>query len=419
MQVAAWNAAEGDAVERDQVIVELETDKATSEVTAPASGRLAKILIPEGETVEVGDVLAQIEEGEGGSSSGDGGSESAGVASTEQKTPNESASPQRTGTTADPRREEPAPSSPSAGSRGDAHVMPAAQVALEKSGLSASQVIGTGPGGRVLKEDVQKAVAGGAKAELVKADAPAAAPMTVGPEGGEPGRAVKRQRMTPIRKKIAASLVSAQQNAALLTTFNEIDMSAVKEARAKYGEAFLKKYDIKLGFSSFFVKAVVDALHTVPQVGAQIDGDELVYYDYCDISVAVGGGKGLTVPVIRNAETLAFSEIEQTVADFGRRAKAGKIGLEELRGGTFTITNGGIYGSLLSTPIVNPPQSGILGMHNIVDRPVVVDGEIVIRPMMYVALTYDHRVVDGREAVTFLMRIKESIEDPGRMLMEV
>ncbi|MFH5804789.1 2-oxoglutarate dehydrogenase complex dihydrolipoyllysine-residue succinyltransferase [Alienimonas sp. DA493] len=420
MQVAAWNAAEGDAVERDQVIVELETDKATSEVTAPASGRLAKILIGEGETVEVGDVLAQIEEGAGGDSGG--GAEPAGVAATEQKTTNQSASPQREGTTADPRREEPTASSPSAGRAEDAHVMPAAALLLEQNGLSASQVSGTGPGGRVLKEDVQNYLKNGSKqsgGELVRADAPAAAPMTTGPEGNEPGRAVKRQRMTPIRKKIAASLVAAQQNAALLTTFNEIDMSAVKAARAKYGEAFQKKYDIKLGFSSFFVKAVVDALQNIPQVGAQIDGDELVYYDYCDISVAVGGGKGLTVPVIRNAESLSFAEIEQTVADFGRRAKAGKIALEELQGGTFTITNGGIYGSLLSTPIVNPPQSGILGMHNIVDRPVVVDGEIVIRPMMYVALTYDHRVVDGREAVTFLMRIKESIEDPGRMLMEV
>ena len=421
VQVAAWNAAEGDAVESGQVIVELETDKATSEVTAPASGTLVKILVPEGETVEVGDVLAHIEEGAGGASGGSGGgAEAGGVASTEQKTPNRSASPQRDGTTADPRREEPTASSPSAHAGGESHVMPAAARLLEENGLSAGQVPATGPGGRLLKEDVQNYLSNGKKGSLVKADAPAAAPMTAGPEaGGEPGRAVSRKRMTPIRKKIAAQLVGAQQNAALLTTFNEIDMSAVKETRAKYQEAFQKKYDIKLGFSSFFVKAVVDALRTVPQVGAQIDGDELVYFDYCDISVAVGGGKGLTVPVIRNAETLSFAEIEQTVADFGRRAKAGKIGLEELRGGTFTITNGGIYGSLLSTPIVNPPQSAILGMHNIVDRPVVVDGEIVIRPMMYVALTYDHRVVDGREAVTFLMRIKESIEDPGRMLMEV
>ena len=429
MQVAAWNAAEGDAVERDQVIVELETDKATSEVTAPATGRLVKILLPEGQNVQVGDVLAHIEEGAGGGgsgSSGGGGSEAAGVASTEQKTPNETASPQRTGTTADPRREEPTPSAPSAGGGSDPHVMPAAARLLEENHLKPSQVPATGPGGRLLKEDVQTYLKNGAGAgTLVKSDAPAAAPMSAGPEGsqhgigGEAGRAISRQRMTPIRKKIAAQLVSAQQNAALLTTFNEIDMSAVKAARAKYQEAFQKKYGIKLGFSSFFVKAVVDALRTVPQVGAQIDGDELVYFDYCDISVAIGGGKGLTVPVIRNAESLSFAEIERTVADFGRRAKEGKIGLEELRGGTFTITNGGIYGSLLSTPIVNPPQSGILGMHNIVDRAVVIDGEIVVRPMMYVALTYDHRVVDGREAVTFLMRVKESIEDPGRMLMEV
>ena len=433
MQVAAWNAAEGDAVERDQVIVELETDKATSEVTAPAGGRLAKIVAPEGQTVEVGDVLAVIEEGAGGSSSG-GGSEPAGVARTEQKTPNQTASPQRGGTTADPRREEPQVSSPSAdldqqagrdGGGGEPRVMPAAARLLEENRLSAAQVPATGPGGRLLKEDVQNYLKNGDAGgrALTKPDAPAAAPMGAPPAElattGGPGRAVSRQRMTPIRKKIAARLVGAQQNAALLTTFNEIDMSAVMATRKKYQEAFQKKYDVKLGYSSFFVKAVVDALRTVPQVGAQIEGDELIYFDYCDVSVAVGGGKGLQVPVIRNAESLSFAEIEQTVADFGRRAKEGKIAPDEMVGGTFTITNGGIYGSLLSTPIVNPPQSGILGMHNIVDRPVVIDGQVVARPMMYVALTYDHRVVDGREAVTFLMRIKEAIEDPGRMLMEV
>ena len=427
VQVAAWNAAEGDRVERDQVIVELETDKATSEVTAPATGRLAKIVAAEGDVVEVGDLLALIEEGGGGDTSdGGGGEKSAGVAESHQKTPNQSASPQRDGTTADPRREEPTPSSPSAGDAPDPHVMPAAARLLEENGLSASQVRATGPGGRLLKEDVQAHLSNGSAGgggTLVKSDAPADAPMTAGPEGpaagGEPGRAVARKRMTPMRKSIAARLVEAQQRAALLTTFNEIDMSSVMATRKKYQEAFQAKYDIKLGYSSFFVKAVVDALRTVPQVGAQIEGDELIYYDYCDIGVAVGGGKGLQVPVIRNAESLSFAEIEQTVADFGRRAKAGKISLDEMLGGTFTITNGGIYGSLLSTPIVNPPQSGILGMHNIVERPVVVDGQVVARPMMYVALTYDHRVVDGREAVTFLMRIKEAIEDPGRMLMEV
>ena len=313
--------------------------------------------------------------------------------------------------------------------------MPAAARLLDENNLSAGQVPATGPGGRLLKEDVQnflkngsggsgektgggKGKGGGSNGALVRSDAPAAAPMGLPQEGG-PGRAVSRRRMTPIRKKIAARLVEAQQTAALLTTFNEIDMSNVMATRKKYQEAFQKKYDIKLGYSSFFVKAVVDALRTVPQVGAQIEGDELVYFDYCDVGVAIGGGKGLTVPVIRNAEALSFAEIEQAVADFGRRARENKIGLEELRGGTFTITNGGIYGSLLSTPIVNPPQSGILGMHNIVERPVVVDGQVVARPMMYVALTYDHRVVDGREAVTFLLRIKEAIEDPGRMLMEV
>ena len=305
--------------------------------------------------MEVGDTLAVIEEGEGGGGEGEK-EEAAGVSETAQKTPNESASPQRGGTTADPRREEPEVSSPSANKGDDVRVMPAAARLLEENDLSASQVPATGPGGRLLKEDVQNYLKNGRSnetggGELVKADAPAAAPMGLATEaGGEPGRAVSRKRMTPIRKKIAARLVRAQQDAALLTTFNEIDMSNVMATRKKYQEAFQKKYDIKLGYSSFFVKAVVDALRVVPQVGAQIDGDELVYYDYCDIGVAVGGGKGLQVPVIRNAETLSFAEVEKTVADFGRRARDGKISVDEMLGGTFTITNGGIYGSPLERP---------------------------------------------------------------------
>ena len=225
--------------------------------------------------------------------------------------------------------------------------------------------------------------------------------------------------MTPIRKKIAQRLVMAKQNAALLTTFNEIDMSAIKDIRNRYKDAFQQRYGIKLGFMSFFTKAVVEALMEIPQVGAQVQGDNLVYYNYYDIGIAVGGGKGLVVPIIRNAERLSFAEIELQITDFGKRAQANKIGLDEMEGGCFTISNGGVYGSLLSTPIVNPPQSGVLGLHNIVDRPVVVDGQIVIRPMMYIAMTYDHRVVDGREAVTFLKRIKDTIEDPTRLILEI
>lgn len=225
--------------------------------------------------------------------------------------------------------------------------------------------------------------------------------------------------MSPIRQTIAKRLVEAQQTAALLTTFNEADMSAIKRLRAEYQDAFVKKYGIKLGFMSFFVRAVVDALNEYPAVGATIEGKQLVYRNYCDIGVAIGGGKGLVVPIIRNAERMSFAEIELAIADFATRAKENRIGLEELEGGTFTISNGGVYGSLMSTPIVNPPQSGVLGMHAIQDRPVVVNGEIVVRPMMYLALTYDHRVVDGREAVSFLRRIKEGVEDPTRLVLEV
>jgi 2-oxoglutarate dehydrogenase E2 component (dihydrolipoamide succinyltransferase) len=225
--------------------------------------------------------------------------------------------------------------------------------------------------------------------------------------------------MSPIRQTIARRLVEAQQNAALLTTFNEVDMSGIKELREIHQENFQKRYGIKLGFMSFFVKAVVDALNQYPQVGAQIDGKELVYRNYYDIGVAIGGGKGLIVPVLRNAERMSFAEVELALAELAKRAKENKLGLEDLEGGTFTITNGGVYGSLLSTPIVNPPQSGVLGMHGIFDRPVAVDGQVVVRPMMYLALTYDHRVVDGREAVSFLRRIKETIEAPARLILEV
>jgi 2-oxoglutarate dehydrogenase E2 component (dihydrolipoamide succinyltransferase) len=236
------------------------------------------------------------------------------------------------------------------------------------------------------------------------------------PAGAVP-RTDEAVRMSPMRKRIAERLVQAQSQAALLTTFNEIDMSPVMALRKQYQDSFTKKYGVKLGFMSFFVKAVVDALNEIPQVGAQIRGDELVYQNYCDVGIAVGGGKGLVVPIIRNAETLSFAEIELKIAEYGQRAKENKIGLEELQGGTFTITNGGIYGSLLSTPIVNPPQSGVLGMHNIVERPVAVNGQVVIRPMMYVALCYDHRIVDGAEAVGFLVRIKELLEAPEKLLL--
>ncbi len=371
--IGEWYVPEGKWVDVDQNVVGLETDKATFDVPAPAAGVIARVFKQAGETAEVGDVIAELEEGPRPK-----GQAAATTASTQEKTNKEKA---------------PAPSDDGA------RVMPAARRALHEGGLVAQEVQPTGPGGRLLKEDVQRhrqpgVVAAGHREE-------------------------RRVPMSPMRQTIARRLVEAQQQAALLTTFNECDLSAVRRLRAQFQEAFVTKYGIKLGFMSFFVKAVVDALSQFPQMGAQIEGTELVYRNYCDIGIAIGSGKGLVVPVLRSAERLSLAEIEQAIADFAGRAKANKIGLEELEGGTFTISNGGVYGSMLSTPIVNPPQSGVLGMHNIVDRPVVERGEIVIRPMMYLALSYDHRVVDGREAVSFLVRVKEVIEEPSRILLEV
>jgi 2-oxoglutarate dehydrogenase E2 component (dihydrolipoamide succinyltransferase) len=289
--------------------------------------------------------------------------------------------------------------------------MPAAQRAMAQTGVKPEQVEATGPGGRILKEDVMRA------ADAAKAPAPAAAPAPVRDEAAD----VQEEEivpMSPMRQTIARRLIEAQQNAALLTTFNEVDMTAIMSLRKQHQESFEKRYGIKLGFMSFFAKAAVDALKQFPAINAEIRGTNIVYKNHYDIGIAVSTERGLVVPIIRNVERLSFAEVEQKITDFAQRARAGKIGIQELQGGTFTITNGGIFGSLLSTPIVNPPQSGVLGMHAIQDRPVARDGQVVIRPMMYIALTYDHRVVDGREAVTFLKRIKETVEDPTRMLIE-
>lgn len=288
--------------------------------------------------------------------------------------------------------------------------MPAAQRVLAERGLKAGDVTATGPGGRLLKEDALAHKAG------ASAPAPAAPAAPVRVAGSREQEVV---RMSPIRRTVARRLLEAQQTAAILSTFNEVDMSGIMALRKKHQEGFVKRHGIKLGFMSFFIKAVVEALKEYPAVNAQIEGDNIVYHHYYDIGVAVGGGKGLVVPVIRNAEALTLAEIEATIADFGARAKANKIKLDELQGGTFSVTNGGVYGSLLSTPIINPPQSGILGMHGIQDRPIAVNGEVVIRPMMYIALSYDHRIIDGREAVSFLKRVKELCEEPTRVLLEV
>ncbi len=380
VQIGEWYVAEGDWVAADSDLVGLETDKATFDVPAPTNGKVTRILKKAGEMAAIGDLIGYFEEAEAPA-----GTESA---PKKDQPPAEAA---------------PAASSSDA-SGGSAKVMPAAAREMAQRGLSADQVTPTGPGGRILKEDAINAGTG-----------------STGNASATSG-AMREEEivpLSPIRKRIAERLVEAQNNAALLTTFNEIDMSKVIELRTQFKEAYIKKYDIKLGFMSFFVKGVVDALNQVPQVAAQMKGENLVYRNYYDIGVAVGGGKGLVVPVIRNAERLSFAQIEMTIADFGQRARKNKINLDEMEGGNFTITNGGIYGSLLSTPIVNPPQSGVLGMHGIFDRPIAVNGEVVIRPMMYVALTYDHRVVDGREAVTFLKRLKDVLEEPSRMLLEI
>jgi 2-oxoglutarate dehydrogenase E2 component (dihydrolipoamide succinyltransferase) len=289
---------------------------------------------------------------------------------------------------------------------------------LAEHNISPSAVTATGPGGRITKEDAERAASGAPATPAPAAPAaPKAAPVAKPSGGGS--RDEEIVPMTPLRKRVAERLVQAQSNAAILTTFNEIDMAPAMALRKTHNEAFQKKYGVKLGFMSIFVKAAVDALKAWPMVNAEIRGTDIVYRNYCDIGVAVGGGKGLVVPVIRNAERLSFAEIEQTIGDLGKRAKENKLALDELSGGTFTISNGGVYGSLLSTPILNPPQSGILGMHNIVERPIGLNGQIVLRPMMYVALSYDHRLIDGREAVSFLKRVKECVEEPERMLLEI
>jgi 2-oxoglutarate dehydrogenase E2 component (dihydrolipoamide succinyltransferase) len=292
--------------------------------------------------------------------------------------------------------------------------MPAARRVMEQAGLSADAVTATGPGGRILKEDAERA----AQRKEEQAEAPPSPEAREAPPSPE-AREEEAVPMSPIRRRIAERLVTAQREAALLTTFNEVDMSALSALRREYQARFQERYGVKLGLMSFFVRAVIDALRLVPQVNAEIRGSEIVYRNYQDIGVAIGGGRGLVVPVIRNAERLSFAEIEQKIADYAARAQDNRLTLDELTGGTFSISNGGVYGSLLSTPIVNPPQSGVLGLHAIQERPVAVAGQVVIRPMMYVALTYDHRLVDGREAVTFLRRVKECIEEPSRMLLEV
>lgn len=372
--IGEWYASEGKFVAADKDVVGLETDKATFGVPAPTGGVVTRILKKAGESAAIGEVIGYLQPSD---------APSATVA------PAPSAAPAST-----------TPVAPAAPAKAGGHVMPAAASEMAKNNLPTGSVAGTGPGGRVLKEDVIRTVQAG--------------PVRVGGS-----RETRNVPLSPIRQTIAKRLVEAQQTAALLTTFNEVDMSAVKKLRESYKDVFEKKYGVKLGFMSFFVRAVVAGLQQFPALNAQMNGKQLTHFNYCDIGIAIGGGKGLVVPVLRNAENMSFSDIELAIVQYAVKAKNNQITLEELEGGTFTITNGGVYGSLLSTPIVNPPQSGVLGMHGIFDRPIAVNGEVVIRPMMYVALTYDHRVVDGREAVSFLKLVKDLIEDPTRLILEV
>ena len=396
VQIGDWLKSEGDNVSRDEIIVKIETDKVTVDLPAPATGTITQIKVKKGGVAQVGDVIGYMEEGAGAVAAKAPSSPPpvAAQVPTPPVAPAPAAAPPPNEAAAKAARETMPP-------QGFARVMPSARRALKERGVQADEVEGTGAGGRVLKEDV----------------------MRYTPRSEAKGAPSDKQEevvpMSPFRKKIAERLVQSQQTAALLTTFNEIDMTNAMALRKEYQESFTEKYGIKLGFMSFFVKAAIDALKLIPAVNGEIRGTDIVYKNFYDIGVAVGGGKGLAVPVIRSADRLSFAEVEQTIADFGKRAKDNKLELSELMGGTFTISNGGIYGSLLSTPIVNPPQSGILGLHAIQDRPVALNGQVVIRPMMYIALTYDHRLVDGREAVTFLKRIKQCVEAPSRMLLEV
>jgi 2-oxoglutarate dehydrogenase E2 component (dihydrolipoamide succinyltransferase) len=387
--LVSWHKSVGDPVDRDENLVDLETDKVVLEVPAPTSGVLKEIRIEDGTTVTSGEVLAVIEEGEA----------VAAAPPPEEKTVAE---------------EEEAPEPADVGAV--QKLSPAVRRLVEEHGLDAAAITGSGRQGRITKSDVmrfmQEAEAG-QEGPVQEPESPTPAAL---PEGE---RGERRVAMTRLRSRIAERMVDAQATAAMLTSFNEVDLHEVIRLRKQYRESFEKQYGVRVGFMSFFVKAAVEALRTFPVVNASVEGSDIVYHDYHDIGIAVSTDRGLLVPVLRNAESMSFADIEKSIVDYATRARDGQITIEELTGGTFTITNGGVFGSLMSTPIINPPQSAILGMHKIQERPMVVDGEIRIRPMMYIALTYDHRIIDGREAVQFLVKIKECLEDPARLLLRV
>ena len=392
--VAQWFKKVGDTVNVDEPLVELETDKVTVEVPAPASGVLSEILVETGTTVEIGAILASIGEGSGKAA--------AKPAAKKEEPKKVEAAP------ASAAAPKPAPAPAPAAKAAEAQA-PAVRRIAEENNLDVSKVEGTGRDGRVTKGDALAAAS---------APAAAAAPLAVRAPVDQ-GSREERVKMTRLRKTIATRLKEAQNTAAMLTTFNEVDMGAIMDLRNEYKALFEKKHGVRVGFMGFFVKACIQALREVPAVNGVIDGDDIVYKNYYNIGVAVGTEKGLVVPVLKEAQDLSLAGIEKEINDFGKRARDGQLKLEELQGGTFTISNGGVYGSLMSTPILNAPQSGVLGMHKIQDRPMVVGGQVVVRPMMYLALSYDHRIVDGKDAVTFLVRVKESLEDPQRLLLDL
>ncbi|AWD21568.1 dihydrolipoamide succinyltransferase [Fuscovulum blasticum] len=391
--VSTWFKKPGDAVKQDEMLCELETDKVSVEVPSPVTGVLAEILAPEGATVAANARLAIVTEG--------------------------AAAPAPAAKAEAPKPAAPTPA-PAVAPVAETAASPSARKAMAEAGLTPDQVQATGRDGRVMKEDVARTVAGAAGAAAA-ATAPAPAPAAIprAPVPADDAAREERVKMTRLRQTIARRLKDAQNTAAMLTTYNEVDMSGIMGLRNEYKDAFEKKHGVKLGFMSFFVKACCHALKEVPEVNAEIDGTDVVYKNYVHMGVAVGTPSGLVVPVVRDADQMGFAAIEKKIAELGVRARDGKLSMAEMQGGSFTISNGGVYGSLMSSPILNPPQSGILGMHKIQDRPVVVNGQIVIRPMMYLALSYDHRIVDGKGAVTFLVRVKEALEDPRRLLMDL
>ncbi|CFX10649.1 dihydrolipoyltranssuccinase [Candidatus Filomicrobium marinum] len=398
--VGQWFKKPGDPVKVDEPLVELETDKVTVEVPAPSTGVLADIIIQQGETVEVGALLATLGQGT-------------------EASPAPAAKPSKSAAA-------PAPAESSSSSKEDMPPSPAARKALAEAGLSKTDVEGSGRRGQVLKHDVPAVSAqraqpsSSATASYVPVAAPAPSQGLRVPSAPVDDQREQRVKMTRLRQTIARRLKDAQNTAAMLTTFNDVDMSAVMEMRSQYKDLFEKRHGVKLGFMGFFAKACIQALKEIPSINAEIDGQDLVYKDYYHIGVAVGTDRGLVVPVVREADKMSIAQIEGKIAEFGHKARNGQLGIEEMQGGTFTITNGGVFGSLMSTPILNAPQSGILGMHRVEQRPVVLkDGSIVARPMMYLALSYDHRIVDGKEAVTFLVRVKECLEDPHRFVLDL